>query len=637
MSYEIQVDRKAGRPTDEEILKLVNYWRDDSLSNYDAFHNRTMQWYALYRGIYSGADVPSYRHDIRLPLLYSFIWADVAHKAQLMFGAWPIAGFVNYPPEGAPIAAKNEALVSAQMRDANIIEKAVDFFASADVYGTAFTRISWKKEIEKANYRTRILDQEVVVQDNVTLYDGPYIENCDLLDVWPEFGKRRMEDCQYVQYRYFMELDQLKAENAQAAQAGTEKPWLDSGIKKLEELGMPEKEDSRFHLRVNTYRNFTDYKDRSGKRYSKPVEMVETFATVTDEFAINGDKKVHIVSGNGGAVLRYRNTPFWHRKFPFDAYTPMPDLHSLHGVGKVEIAEKLQATANKMVNQKLDILELFMNPQFLVDDAMQIAGDTWISRPGRLYKVNTAGKGLAGSVMPLQPDLRGVQAAFTEIEQLAKFMEQGIGISRDTMQGQSSGGRETARGTMIRREAALTRISLEAMIAENQWFVPMVTKWRKLNAQYLTTPMELNILGGAGETNPITGLGMPQKPLTINLSDLNNDYMAKAVGPTQILSKQMRVQNLAMFSNEAKTNQIGLQIVNWTNFFREFARATDLDPQQLLVTDIPAVNAAANENPQGDPTGLQGMSPGASELEGLDPAMLGQQPQESAGGLVSGI
>lgn len=620
------LERKRGRPTDETLLKIHHARKDAALQYHGKYFRGLNHFMNFYKGIWN--PVGNLRNDVSIPLVLALAWSDVAHKVQTSFGSWPIVGMMGYPPEAAPIAAKNELLLSAQMKDAQMYEKAVDFYATADIYGDAWTRIGWRFDTEEDDsYRERILDLEFRSRRSVTVFDGPDIDVIDNRDVWTEASKKRLRDCGHIFIRYVMDLDDMHEENAAARERNEPPVWDPDGLRQIEERGIYQGADSRITDRLGAYRHFLEYLDRGQELYTKPVEVVEMWGLVPSEAAVDGQRNVMWAVGNDHAVLKLRRNPLGKRMFPVRNYTPVPDLDSIHGLSKVQSAMPLQAVANRLLNQKLDVMDLFINPQFVVPDNMNLAGDTWISRPGRLFKVYGANP---SDIQPLMPDLRGVQLVGPEIENIARFVEQAMGVSRDTMAGFAGPGstRETARGFLGRTQQAMQRVTLEARIAEEMWLEPTVNDMRRLNRRFLTVPKQIGIIGSAALMNPITGLPYPPELQSVDLDDLNADYQCRAVGATQMLTKQMRAQNLLVAQQQLSANPVLLQAMNWVNFGREILKALDLDPGQLLNSDIPLINLLAAQIAQGGgapqaPDVLGGE--GSSTLEALDPSILGAQ------------
>lgn len=234
------------------------------------------------------------------------------------------------------------------------------------------------------------------------------------------------------------------------------------------------------------------------------------------------------------------------------------------------------------------------------------------------------------TIRPLSPDMRNVQISNDEIGRLFSFMQLGTGETEAVM-GISGSSRETARGFLGRQENALTRLAMEARLAEEGFIEPLANLFRQLDRQYLTRPHQMKILGSMATINPITGLPYPAEPVTIEDDDLQPDYRARAVGATQMLGKSVRQQNLMALLQVMSSNPALMQLVNWANFAREAFILFDFNNvNELLVNQVPMVNQMAEQAGVAPETVAQG----AEMLGQLDPNILaGLSNNQTAGSL----
>lgn len=623
------------------LLELVNARKQHSTSYHQKYFLKLARWYDLWRGIYTTRFDP-YRNSIHIPFLFSVVQSDVARKVQTSFGSWPVVSFGGYAPEDAPRARKNEVLISAQMKDADSFRKAVDLFITSDLYGTGIARLGWKKErkLERFRMLNESMGREEVMDEWVTRFDGPDWQVKDPLDVWVQPGKRRFNEMDWVFDRYYLDLDMVRAA-ARPTDDGREPLFDPIGVAELEAAPMSQGAEGEMNTRMSVYRSYGEWEARRQEKFAKPVEIWEMWGRVPEEFAPDGITSRQIIVANGRVVLRNQPNPYWHGRLPFYEYSPCPDPHYFHGVGKVEIGEKMQAASNRIANQKLDSLDLFVNPAFIADRALGLDTTNIVLRPGRVLTSNKPPT--EEMFRALSPDLRGVESAYAEIAQQWAWIQQGTGLIEDVAMGGPGGsGRETARAAMMRNENVLTRLMLEARLAEEGFVEPLANGMVDLNKQYLPVPKQIPILGSRAIVNPITGLPLPPEPIDINLDDLNHNYHAHAVGATQMLGKSVKQQNIMMALQAVQANPVMLQLVNWVAFARQLFETLDLtNVDELLVTQIPMVNQMAQQAGM-DPAvmaGALGAAGGAATqpLEQLDPqalgALTGMQPERALGEL----
>jgi len=358
---------------------------------------------------------------------------------------------------------------------------------------------------------------------------------------------------------------------------------------------------------------------RTAEHFSKPVEIWEYHGLVPSEFAVNGVRHRCIAVANERVVLKNREGPMPNGQKPFLSYSPMRDPYGFDGVGKAEIAYGPQRTADRINNQKLDAIDLLIDPQIVASSTANLNTQNLFSRAGRVILVD--GPADDSNIRPLVMNMQGLQAAYSEISQLFQFMQLGTGET-ESLLGVQSGSRETARGFLGRQENALTRLSLEATLAEQGFIEPLANAFRSMDRLWLSLPHEVKIVGSLATVNPITGLPYPDERATVDYEDLVPDYRARAVGASQMLGRSIRQQNLIAIMQVLSANPAMMQIVNWANFARQAFELFDFkNVNDLLVNQVPLINQMA-QNAGMSPTAAAGAV--AQPMQTLDPNILGQ-------------
>jgi hypothetical protein len=208
------------RPTvsTERVIELVDSRRQDSLRYNQSVFAKQQGYYNNYRGVWQGK-LGQFRNNITIPFTFAMIQADVARKVQTCFGQWPIVNFEGYAPEDVPRARRNEILISAQMKDAESVTKATDFFLQGAIGGTAIARYGWRNLTAKT--RVRRLEQvapglsiPVVHEYNAEMFNGPVWNVVDRLDFWQQPGKTRIPNMAWAIHRYWADLDDLEEDAA---------------------------------------------------------------------------------------------------------------------------------------------------------------------------------------------------------------------------------------------------------------------------------------------------------------------------------------------------------------------------------------------------------------------------------------
>ena len=575
----------------QRIIELVDARRQDSLRYNEGVFSKLQRWYDAYRGVWFGR-LAQFRNNITIPFTFAMIQSDVARKVQTCFGSWPIVTFEGYSPEDSPRAKKNEILISAQMKDAESVRHACDFFLQADLCGTAIARYGWKT-LKRKN-RVRCMEEIVpgyaipVVRDKLTtMFDGPVWEPVDRLDFWQQPGKLAISDMAWCIHRYYADLDDLRDD------ANSDDPYFDkAAVDQLAQYPLEGQSLGQFNQRRIAYRNQYDYLARQSERFAKPVEIWEMWGFVPNEFVTDGIRFRCIAIGNGRVVLKNRPSPMGNYTKPFISYAPMPDPYCFDGSAKAEIAFGPQLTANRIANQKLDALDSLIDPMYIASSSANINTQHLFTRAGRILLVD--GPADDTTIRPLSPDMRGLQSAYTEIGSLFEFMQLGTGET-EALLGQAGSSRETARGFLGRQENAMTRLALESRLSDEGFVEPLANAFRHMDRMWLTLPHELKILGSVATTDPVTGLPYHPMKETLDFADLEPDYRARAVGASQMIGKSVRQQNLMGLLQMMSANPALLQLVNWGNFARQ---AFDLfgfsNVNDLLVSQVPMVNQVAS-------------------------------------------
>ena len=590
-----RVERRTDYPIDTSVIALVDSRRQHSLRYNQGVFNRLQSYYSDYRGYWQGR-TSQFRNQVTLPLIFAMIQSGVARLVQGAFSTFPIVDFEGYAPEDEARAKKNAYLVSAQMRDIDIISRAYDFFLQASICGTGVMRYGWKRTVR----RNRITQPEeiapgfsipVVREYDAEIFNGPTAHVVDRLDFWQQPVKSRIDEMTWVIHRYWADLEDLMEDSSQEYPDG-QQPYFDlAAVKQLYNMPLEGAAQSEFVARKSTYRNEYDYQARQQERFAKPVEIWEMHGLVPRAFARDGIRHRCIAIGNGRVVLKNREGPMPNQQKPFISFSPMGDPYSFDGVGKAEIAHGGQVTVNRITNQKLDALDQLIDPMFIASSSAGINTQNLFTRAGRIILVDGAADD--SNIRALTPNMQGLQAAFQEIGFLWQFMQLGTGET-ESLLGVGGGNRETARGFLGRQENAMNRLSFEQMLADVQVVEPLADAFRGMDRYLLPKPHELKILGSLAITDPTTGLPYPPESLTVDYDDLAPDYRARAVGSRLAVGKNVRIQNALTMAQIFSANPALLQLMNWSNSAGQVSDLMGFDPNKMLVRQqVPQVNLQA--------------------------------------------
>lgn len=621
---------------EKALVGYVNACWSSSTTYYQGVLSQVQRWYNAFVGV-NPSDTASFRNNLALPLIFSVIMSDVAKKSNVIFATWPYVGFRGFQPGSEAHAHKCEQLVSMQLLDCQSFRKSVDFFTSADLYGTGIAQVGWShiERMHKIRQNVGGHFQEHMVP--AVEFDGPDWECVDILQARPEPGKKHITEMSHFMREYTKDLDYLFDMN-RSVQG---KLFIPGSLEKLKAMGNNTgatlSQSTLFFPRMAPFMPPSTDK-KFANPFAKPVTLCEYWGDVPSEFAPDGNRRRAITIAAGSVVLRNDplNQVYWHNRLPFIAYSPMPDPHYFFGMGKARIAEPLQNAAARLSNQKLDALDLAINPMWFMNMQALSGNQNLYTKPGRVFPVRGNPNEV---VMPVTPNLQGVNMSFTEIESLWKYIQQSTGIVEDTVMGGGGGGRQTAREYLGRQESVLSRLNLEAMLASSEFVEPLAEHFRDLNQQFLPLPSQLKMLGQNAMVDPVTGLPLPQEDFEITEEVINQDWKARAVGPLMMLTKTMQQQNAMQLMQVMSANPVIVQATNWVSFAKKIYQLFDWEADAMLVQQVPQVTQLANQlgsSPEqlvgasGNPALMFGGA-GGQQLDPVSPDQIGNQPQAALG------
>lgn len=614
-----------GGLSNEAIVNIVMAAFNESADFHRKYHSKTKDWYNLYRCIFTG-ERPPFKNVVMLPMLMAACWSDVANKIAISLSGSRIIEFDAIAPELGPSAKRAEALHNQQLLDAQIMEKMIDFLMSSDVYGLGVLQYGWRREM--CRYEVKRSAFGVPYKDVITkpTFDGPDFKNIDILDWFPQGGKKEVDDMHHACTREYADVDDLLEQAMIDVQEGREPLYDPVALQQLRNTPAGGGVEQEAEERRQVWRNYTEYQALRMAKYTHPVELIHRVGLVPMEYAPNGVRLRIMTVANRRIALRNVGSPIPLMKKNFISYSPLRDMHYHHGIGKIEPVATLAMSGNKLVSNRLDLLDLALNPPTIVNDATEIDSQNLVLWPGRIIKSHAeVGE---QNIRPYQFDLQAYPMVVNELESISRYIDSATGVQRDTIQGQLSGDRQTAREFLGRLESSRTRLGLEARLFERAVIEKLTEAFRMLNRENLSGARAVSLIGSAALMDPDTGAPIPQDGYMVGLGDVAEDHRIRAIGASQMLSKQMLRQDFITTMQAMQSNPIALQLTNWVAFFSKFWRAFEMDPREMMVQQVPMMNAQAAMQGQ-SPDQMAG--PMGSVLDQLSPEILGPQAPAQIG------
>lgn len=614
----------TGGVSNEQIVNLVMGRWDESFNYHRRFLSKVRNWYNLYRCIYTGERLP-FKNIVMLPLLFSACWSDIANKAAISLSDQQIIEMDPVDPDSGPSAKRVEALINQQFFDMKVLEQMIDLMMSADIYGTGILRYDWRHEITPTTIRHQVLGVEYPERRDVCTFDGPDIKIVDILDFQPQAGIKDLDKMLYCHDRWYDDLDNVRDQCYAAQQVGLPPPFDVDAIEQLEQEPPVGQLTADMYERQNVWRTYSQYTALRQTMYAKPVEFIRMTGFVRAEDAPDGIRFREIILANRRLAVSNVPVPGGQLRKHFRVYTPMPDPHAFHGAGKVEMGATMAASANKLVSNRLDVLDLVLQPAIFAADDTELDTQNLVLWPGRVIKVH--GDTGESQIRPLQWDLQAYPIVANEVEAISRYIDMGTGVQRDTIQGMLNNDRQTAREYLGRMEQARTRLGLEAKLFERQVIERLADDMVIMDRQYLEVPRMVSLIGSAAQWDPDTGQPLPPQLEALSIDDLNQDHRIRALGASNMLPKAMTRQDLMTALQVMSQNPFALQTTNWMAFFNKFWRGFGFNPREMMNVSPQAVQNNQAAAMQGQGGGQPGASPLGDVLGQMAPGIMGNPMQ----------
>ena len=149
-------------------------------------------------------------------------------------------------------------------------------------------------------------------------------------------------------------------------------------------------------------------------------------------------------------------------KLPFLRGVDYPEENSFYGIGEIEVGKDLQREINKKRNQRMDVVDLIINPLIMHDSSKVDVGELFQIYPGKIISSKDAINGNIRDALNVwsPPDTTG--ASVREEEMLKAEFQNTLSVS-DFMQGNSGPKmNDTATGMAIIAEQMTKRFKMKA-------------------------------------------------------------------------------------------------------------------------------------------------------------------------------
>lgn len=326
------------------------------------------------------------------------------------------------------------------------------------IYGTGIVKVTWKNTKKTTKKKKALLNGFNFAGWGLTDskevgYEGAFVTNLDLRDVFIDKNAVTVEDAKYIIHRYW-EKPSVLASN----------PNYDAEGLQLAVLGVNNE---------NIKRGLNDAIDPDNKDMIEVLEYWE-------------DDRLVVVAG--GQVVRDDPNPYDHKKKPFVVMVDQIDDQVIYGIGEVEPIEGLQKEMNTLRNQRMDYNNLTLNPVWeLMPGAVTDPNDVKFVPGHKIQRSNADPTGIKPLQMPQAP-----YTSYKEEESIRIDLQTITGVSDYSRGSEASKMNDTATGISLIQEAANERF--KAKIRNMESAISCMTELIvALYQQYTTKDLAIRI------------------------------------------------------------------------------------------------------------------------------------------------
>lgn len=326
-----------------------------------------------------------------------------------------------------------------------------------------------------------------------------------------------------------------------------------------------------------------------------------------------------IIVINREVVVRMVPNPYNHQIPPFIKIKLFEDLKpNWFGVGVGELGKSSQERVNKIVNQRLDNVDLVLNKQGMYDgnDILLNTKNLMVSKPGKWHKVSDVNT----SMKPFEfPDV--TTSSYNE-EKIAKDdFKEATGATVPLQPNEKDEQHRTAIGIQLLQGAAGQRFKPVLTTMENDGLKATAEFFYSLLAQFMTQPQWVDVAGSRNSSKPL--------PVLFDPSFLTKKVRFIPVGISETLNKEMQVGQLLRYKEITMNDPT----VNRTEINKRIAELMGFKDIDKLLVEQPATPDMA---PGALPPKMQEMirqriAEGASP-EQIKAEMIGTPPGPQGGG-----
>jgi len=504
-----------------------------------------------------------WRADLFVPASFSVIETAVPRAVFALFGATPYVRPRGRERSDFDAEHAVQAMLQYDFEQDRLITKAIDFFKSFYIFGTAVGRIDyWRDFYELERPPTYTIDMDVddsgaIIdakprrlpnKERVMRYDGPRFTNVALPDFYPDPMFADIRRFRWCGEREESTVDRLRDENRQYRKLTGRNLYTNLDDIRPYHAGLRDMADLEdFRLDTAEVMRF-DYGLGSGvKQYldDEPDAVVLHHYWEPDRY---------VVMANGHTIIRNGKNPYNDKRLPYVAAPCFPTLQEFYGQGLLAPIQWLQEELNSLRNLALDEGKLNIQGVWAVSDDTTFSDVDMAVYPGKVWQTEFQG-GKPGVARVFESQLA---SDFERLEDRTQRDIQSTLAINDYMIGAGGGSAGTASEAAMLNASAANRFRLQALIAQERFVVELADMFLSRRQQFLDRRRTFRILGEQGYHYP-----------EIGPDEIHGHFDFEPQGSQSQPNKEVMRQQMIQIISTAGANPTLMQMTNWYEVYRE--------------------------------------------------------------------
>lgn len=596
----------------DRALQLVTDRHESARSYWDSFHERCEVYNDMYKSRLTGStgQKKTTKANVFVPLTFDAVETIVPILVQ------PYLDYLKNPVTVLPRRYEDEKsakivehLLGYQVDISNLRQKLEILERHCVKYGMAVGKVYWKRETVKVKetqeiedvdeFGNLVLNEEEVTVEKV-LYDDPCFEpiKIDRFYIDPEAddiqsARYVIEKMVNVDPSYLLEMEE-QGYFKNVKDIPEVQQWIEADVKSNTD------EISRFSANDQPFDQDRD----------AGIDLLEYW-----------EDNRQIIVANEQWVIRDEKNIFLHKKKPYVAiyYTKL-DFEP-RGIGIPEAVEGLQFEINAKRNQRLDNVNLVLNPAVLFQNgSIDDVHNQFVLTPGKAVFCNDI-----NGVKPFVfPDVTGT--ASNEIMDLRQDFKRTAGNTDELVGTTEVRHRQTRAEIEAKLTQAIGRIEYVKTQQAAGGIRDIFCFFHWLNQQYLDQPRVVRVVGEKGN-----------EYMVVNPEDVGRDYDIRITSDPGGIQKQLKLDSWLQFLQISLPNQMFAPAMDPMKILKKTAELFDIAPEAIMPEQPQGMAPGMPMPPQGmgQPPMPQGM-PMPPQMGGMPPQGMPPEIMAMMGGMPNG-